>query len=604
MERKGLFGSLSGIAVLAATLHAVAGETLYNGIVLPDEWPPRTVDIADRSPMKIPYLDASNIPVPIPIDLGRQLFTDDFLVESTSGVVRTFFKPVKYHGNPLLWPQTPHELALTTELGDRPYPKDRPILWRSTYKTAPGCYTPGGGIWWDPTRGMFRLWYLSGWSYRVSHAESRDALSWTRTPIRDDGSNIVRFHNDVDGKRVQREYHADTWAVWPDYRAENPYGSWKMYVSGGGNPGRGHQFVSADGLDWDYAVRAGHAGDSTTMFYNPFRGKWVWSLRSVWRGRSRNYHECDDFVKGATWSFPITSGRRTTGANPYFSKDCWTNTADCVSWLACDDADPKYKVQGKTLARELYNLDAAPYESIMVGFFKILCGPANQVSGAAGMPKATEIQFAFSRDGFHFDRPDRTAAIAPSGWGSGQWDSGYLAPAANGFVIIDEKLWFFYSAMRGNAAENDPPRCTIANGMHHNASIGAAVLRRDGFAGMVADGEGRVTTRPVKFSGSEFFVNADARFGSLSVEVLDASGNVHEGYGAEDCTGLVRVDSTKSRIAWKGGNLSRFSGKSVRFRFRLKVATLYAFWVSANETGESGGYLAGGGPAYRGLRDE
>ena len=47
-------------------------------------------------------------------------------------------------------------------------------------------------------------------------------------------------------------------------------------------------------------------------------------------------------------------------------------------------------------------------------------------------------------------------------------------------------------------------------------------MRRDGFAGLVADGRGTVVTRPVVFSGSHFFVNADARFGKVTVEVEES----------------------------------------------------------------------------------
>ena len=111
-------------------------------------------------------------------------------------------------------------------------------------------------------------------------------------------------------------------------------------------------------------------------------------------------------------------------------------------------------------------------------------------------------------------------------------------------------------------------------------------------------------TRPVRFTGAHFFVNADARFGNLAVEVLDERGEPYPGYSANDCRTLVREDSTKRAVAWKGGDLSRFAGKPVRFRFNLRVASLYSFWVSKKPTGESGGYVAAGGPAYPGLKDE
>ena len=86
--------------------------------------------------------------------------------------------------------------------------------------------------------------------------------------------------------------------------------------------------------------------------------------------------------------------------------------------------------------------------------------------------------------------------------------------------------------------------------------------------------------------------------------MLDEKGEPYPGYSAADCRALVRTDSTKSAITWKGGDLSQFAGKPVRFRFKMKVATLFSFWVSKKPTGESGGYVAAGGPDYNGLKDE
>jgi hypothetical protein len=56
------------VILLVLTGPAVASETLYNGIVLPDEWPP-DYGALTRDPMPVPYLD--NPPAVIPIDVGR-----------------------------------------------------------------------------------------------------------------------------------------------------------------------------------------------------------------------------------------------------------------------------------------------------------------------------------------------------------------------------------------------------------------------------------------------------------------------------------------------------------------------------------------------------
>ena len=68
----------------------MTNETLYNGIVLPETWPPQDVIEDSPDPLSIPYLN--NPPEPVPIDLGRQLFVDDFLIESTS-LTRVFGQP-------------------------------------------------------------------------------------------------------------------------------------------------------------------------------------------------------------------------------------------------------------------------------------------------------------------------------------------------------------------------------------------------------------------------------------------------------------------------------------------------------------------------------
>ena len=160
-----------------------------------------------------------------------------------------------------------------------------------------------------------------------------------------------------------------------------------------------------------------------------------------------------------------------------------------------------------------------------------------------------------------------------------------------------------YTGGRGDSTQVSRPQCCLGNGMHHNMSIGIASLRRDGFASMTTDGRGSVTTRPVIFSGRHFFVNADARFGALKVAVIDEDGKAVPGFGASDCRGLGRTDSTKAEITWKGGDLSRFAGRPVRFRFDMHVASLYSFWVAKDRNGRSNGYLGGGGSGYSCLCD-
>src|SRR5262245_59330272 len=86
---------------------ADSGAMLYNGIVLPSPWPPRLADFptsVEKDPAVPPYLVSP--PNVILIDVGRQLFVDDFLI-ANSTLTRTFHLP-KYHpASPVLKPDQP-----------------------------------------------------------------------------------------------------------------------------------------------------------------------------------------------------------------------------------------------------------------------------------------------------------------------------------------------------------------------------------------------------------------------------------------------------------------------------------------------------------------
>jgi len=521
-----------------------AGERLYNGIVLPKEWPPRTVDPKDTSPMAAPYLE--NRPAHVPIDVGRQLFVDDFLVE-TSSLKRVFHRPEKYAGNPVLKPETPLELNGTFD--------DSAVV-------------KGGGLWWDPAEQIFKLWYEAGWLKTIAYATSRDGLHWERPALDvNPGSNQV----------LPPDLVYDSGNVVPDWDATDPLQRYKLFFRKPGGNIPGMSLTSPDGIHWTNRVQTGVCGDRSTMFYNPFRKKWVYSLRSGFRGRSRDYWESDEFLAGAKWK-----------------------QGGPVRWAAADRDDPKDPEIQRV--PQLYNVDAVAYESIMLGFFEIHHGPENDVCEKKGLPKITDLNFAYSRDGFHWDRPDRRAHIASERWARDAWDRGYVQPLGNLCTVRGDTLWFYYSGFRGDPAKTN--RVNQLNGMHQSGATGVAFLRRDGFASLEAGGEvGTVTTRPVIFNGSRVFVNAAAKGGELRVEILDEAGQPVAPYTLANCR-PVAVDSTLAPVVWDGAEeVSALRGKPVRLRFSLRQAALYAFWVSRDATGRSDGYVAGGGPGFTGVTD-
>jgi len=519
------------------------GEVLYNGIRLPESWPPRSVYFDDVSPMPVPYL--THPPQVIPIDLGRQLFVDDFLIEKTD-LVREYHRATKYEGNPVLRPETPME----------------------TGNGGMAVAAPkSGGVWWDPDKQDFRMWYEAEWLTSMAYATSKDGLKWERPDLDiEPGTNRI----------LPKTIKPDSSTVFIDYATKDSQQRYKMFLRkpGGDSKLGAYLMVSPDGIHWSDPVMSGGMGDRSTMFYNPFRNKWVYSLRDDYRGRARRYWDSDDFLNGAQW------------------KD-----GEPVLWIASDrmdDPDPEIK---KT--PQLYNLDAVAYESLMLGMFQIWHGPDNDVCEKTGLPKTTELQLMYSRDGFHWSRPDRKPFIRAER--RDVWDRGYVQSVGGLCLVRGDKLWFYYIGFQGDEAKANGK---TGLGMYDKGSTGVAFLRRDGFASMNAGAEsGTLTTRPVTFRGKQLFVNADVPEGRLRAEILDTNGKVIEPFTLANSE-HVKTDGTITPVRWKGAeDLSSIAGKPVHIRFELKNGKLYSFWVSADKTGRSDGYVAAGGPGFTGPTD-
>ena len=106
-----------------------------------------------------------------------------------------------------------------------------------------------------------------------------------------------------------------------------------------------------------------------------------------------------------------------------------------------------------------------------------------------------------------------------------------------------------------------------------------------------------ITTRKLTFDGKYLFVNIDAQHGEVRAEVLDEQGRLINGFSADDCL-AVSGDHTKIMLRWRNAGLETLQGKAVKFRFILRNAGIYSFWVSRSLRGESRGYVSGGGPDY------
>lgn len=520
--------------------HGLAGETLYNGIVLPDEWPPKLARL-DREPMPVPYLE--NRPKVVPIDVGRQLFVDDFLIENTT-LKRIYHQADLHPASPVLKP-------------------DAIRRWESPNDGKPCAMPFSDGVWFDPSENIFKMWYMGGYTRSISYATSKDGLTWDKPSL-----DVVR------GTNIVFDASRDSALVWVDQFEKDPKKRYKLLSVEQVQDERNGVMMfirySADGIHWGPALAERWAGgDRSSYFYNPFRHKWVYSIRHDDKqiGRARAYAECHDLLEG----FKVL---------------------DTISrlWTSADRLDPRNPhPKMNKIHPELYNLDAVAYESIVLGMFSIWQADAGKVLELP-KEKRNEILLGFSRDGFHWHRPDRRPFVGVDE-SPGAWNWGNIQSAGGCCLVVGDKLYFYVS---GREEHRSKGACTT----------GLAVLRRDGFASMNADEQpGTLTTRPVTFNGKHLFVNADVRGGDLRVEALDTDGTTIAGFEKEHCV-PIKTDRTLTAVEWKaGGDLSALIGKPVRFRFHLTKGKLYAFWVSPDESGASHGYVAAGGPGFTGPTD-
>lgn len=531
---------LTCIATVTCAPNVWPGETLYNGIELPKRWPP-TSDLIPRSVELAPYLQRP--PEVIPIDVGRQLFVDDFLIESTN-LQREFHQPALFEGNPILRPR-----IQSIEIDGNGFSNAAPF---------------SDGVWWDPADKKFKMWYLARRGYYTCYATSEDGIHWNR-------ANVPAQDPEAEPTNVVLDQRGDSSTVWLDLEAQDPARRFAMLTWRGNQI---HFRSSADGTSWNDPIWSSTRamGDRSTFFYNPFRKVWVYSMRKSDRyfGRVRHYLETSDMHEPSDFAYS-------------------------VPWIRADDLDRVQPVISNGKYPDLYNLDATPYESLMLGLFNIQSVEHNQYPNDLSHPKVVHVSLGYSRDGFHWARPDRRPFLdiaKESASNKTVWNRGNVQSVGGGCLVVGDRLLFYFSG-RVNDREQDD-----GSGM----STGIAFLRRDGFASMNAgEKAATLTTRVLRFSGREMFVNIDNTQGALRVEVLDEAGKPHPGFAVTDCE-PVRVDSTKVNVKWKR-DLETLAGKQVRFRFHLKSGKLYSFWVSQDERGASLGYVAAGGPEFHSNRD-
>ena len=379
------------------------------------------------------------------------------------------------------------------------------------------------------------------------------------------------------------------------------------------------------------AFPQGPINDRSTIFKNPFRNKWVASIKDNFgpsndglQRRARSYYETDSILRDNNWT--------------HHGSSCPPHANCPYAWVSADTADPPNPDCGRAcFVSELYNFDVIAYESVLIGLYAIFRGFSGGGSRITG--ELNELHIGTSRDGFHFSRPPPSQRRAFMGYSYPEhsFPNTDVQSVANGMVVSDHLITFFGMGRTGQ------PQYYSSDNPGGNRSMAAATIRRDGFASLETTGAGLAPsflwTVPTVFSATQTFVFVNVKLAAggflqvgIAEEALSPSGDVVflPGFepensavgdiGRDSCTELP-FDSTKALVTWgghgnrsssayatthdggssgggRGGGVYRFAGGGaapVRFVFHMGGASLYSFWVSTNSCGNSRGYLGASG---------
>ena len=204
--------------------------------------------------------------------------------------------------------------------------------------------------------------------------------------------------------------------------------------------------------------------------------------------------------------------------------------------------------------RQTYCMPAFPYANVYLGFVMMI---------NVGSDQTVDCELTWSPDSIRWHRVKPGVPFIPRG-PRNSYDGGCIYAQAGSPTLWNNRTLIFYGGSQA-----------VHKGWKRHCLPCLAYLRTDGWAGyqpLAAEKPGTIVTQPMVCNGEPIRVSADAQNGSLRVAVLDA-----DGFGLDDCEPITQ-NVTDGVVAWKRGkDPSTLKGKTVRLKFELKSAVLYAF---------------------------
>jgi len=411
----------------------------------------------------------------------------------------------------------------------------------------------------------FKLYYgaFTDAGHSLCYAESSDGLRWTKPAlglVAVNGSkqnNIIIADNAIDA----------TIMVDPKDVPERRYKVFRSRVANDAGAGV-YAAYSADGIHFTDAGRVLPMWPETSLIadWDPRVGKYVVFLRvferDVENQRRVARFETDDLLK--PWPFKPTEPLRSP-----------PSPANIPAVLAADELDDPFTdfytggAHRYSPAEDVYLMFPSPFRhfaSSRQPWFRY--EPGNEYG-------LIEVQMAVSRDGIHWERPDRRPYV-PMGLPD-EWDR-WLNMMGVGMVRRGSYLYQYYWSS-GRTHDSGILRPEYDQSVSTKSAIGAVRQRLDGFISAdFAYGGGALTTPPLLFTGSQLRLNVDTGgMGTAFVEIRDLQGKPIPGFTRADCE-EIGGNFVDTLVRWKGkSDLTALRGQPVTLHFAARGTKLYAF---------------------------
>ena len=468
----------------------------------------------------------------------KQLFLDDHVIESMKGIKKSLHQPQK---------------------------------WGSVIKSG---YQSRISPQWNAEKKIWEWWFMGE---NIHYTTSTDGEHWEKPSLglyEWNGSKDNNIVCDPEGDGHQRPFHIirDQSDPDPTRRYKGLFSSSERYAG-----------ISNDGFNWTMLDTPPIPSQDESQFtYDPFTKQYLAMVKQPTKwGRSVFLSTSKDFVS--------------------FTEPKLIFCSDEVDWENCRRRvrevieNPSYItppiVDDQDYIAEVYNMAVMPYQGIYIGFPTIFNPFGAIPPPRTNFTRINQIELSVSRDLYNWERvADRALFIGLEPWDNINYGTSQLLMSGQPVVRKNGEIWIYYNSLRLPGSIEDYKTYNRSKELfrlnvdlkvfNDSGALSLAKLRPDGFVSVDGDESGIIVTKPFLMKGENLYINADARWGEIYTEIIDAATmKTHPGFWVPgEHPPPFRDDSVKAKVDWKYPHDLVFE-KPVRLKFYLHQARLYSFWL-------------------------